>query len=80
MARDLRAGQASGEIRDDIDLRLLVQIIVAVMDGLQNQWLLDDDVDMLAGFQLFHDLLVTALGGDAAPATVTQGSVPEPPA
>jgi AcrR family transcriptional regulator len=63
MARDLRAGQATGEIRDDIDVKLLVPIIVGVMDGLQNQWLLDDEIDMLASFRLFCDLMVNSLKG-----------------
>lgn len=61
MARELRAGQAAGEIRDDVDVSLLVPIVVGVMDGLQNQWLLDDEIDMLASFRLFCDLMVDCL-------------------
>jgi AcrR family transcriptional regulator len=61
LVRDLQVGQAAGEIRADVDMRLLVPVIVAVMDGLQNQWLLDDEVDMVASFRLFHDLLAGVL-------------------
>lgn len=71
MGRVLRVGQASGEIRQDVDLKLLVPIIVAVMDGLQNQWLLDPEIDMLASFELFAQLLVAGIrAGDSGVADV----------
>lgn len=57
----LRAEQESGTIREDVDLSLLVPIIVAVMDGLQSQWLLDQSVDMVASFALFSELITNAL-------------------
>jgi AcrR family transcriptional regulator len=57
LARDLRAGQAAGEIRPDVNVDLLVPVIVAVLDGLQNQWLLDDEIDMRASFRVFCDLI-----------------------
>lgn len=62
MARELRAAQAAGEIRDDIDLSALVPVIVGVMDGLQNQWLLDEEIDMLGSFRLFCDVVQAWLG------------------
>jgi AcrR family transcriptional regulator len=34
------------------------QLIAAVLDGLQTQWLLDEDVDMVAAFDAFIDLLL----------------------
>lgn len=55
--RSLRHGQHTGEIRGDIDLDALVPAIVAVMDGLQIQWLLNSDIDMPASFDSFITLL-----------------------
>jgi AcrR family transcriptional regulator len=49
----LRAGQAAGEIRGDIDPDAAARLISAVMDGLQQQWLLDEAVDMSALFAEF---------------------------
>lgn len=49
----LRAGQAAGEIRPDVDPDAAARLISAVMDGLQQQWLLDDTVDMPAIFAEF---------------------------
>lgn len=49
----LRAGQQIGEVRADIDPESAARLISAVMDGIQQQWLLDDDVDMNALFAEF---------------------------
>jgi AcrR family transcriptional regulator len=49
----LRAGQDAGEIRADIDPEQAARLISAVMDGLQQQWLLDETVDMSAHFAEF---------------------------
>ncbi|BDV31526.1 TetR/AcrR family transcriptional regulator [Microbacterium terricola] len=49
----LRAGQEAGEIRADLDPEHAARLISAVMDGIQLQWLLDDDVDMVALFDEF---------------------------
>ena len=49
----LRAGQAAGEVRDDIDAALAARLISAVMDGIQLQWLLDESVDMVPLFEEF---------------------------
>lgn len=65
----LRTEQASGAIRDDVDLVTLVPVIVAVMDGLQTQWLLNEEVDMPASFRLFSDLVAAAL----SPVRATSG-------
>jgi len=78
-ARALRAGQAVGQIRDDIDIALVAPIVVAVMDGLQAQWLLDEDVDMVGCFELFCNLVGSQLatgdgGGDSSLASL----LPEP--
>jgi AcrR family transcriptional regulator len=58
----LQVGQQLGQIRTDVDLERLVHLIVAVMDGLQIQWLLDDQVDMVASFSMFTRLLQEVLG------------------
>lgn len=49
----LVAAQADGEVRSDIDPALAARLISAVMDGIQQQWLLDDSVDMNALFAEF---------------------------
>lgn len=49
----LEAAQADGEVRADIDPALAARLISAVMDGIQQQWLLDDSVDMNALFAEF---------------------------
>lgn len=55
--RTLREGQASGEIRADVDLEVIVPVLFAVMDGLQIQWLLDPSIDMVASFDWFANLV-----------------------
>jgi AcrR family transcriptional regulator len=40
----LRAQQASGEIRSDVDAEQIAALLVAASDGLQIQWLLDPSV------------------------------------
>ncbi|SFS15790.1 transcriptional regulator, TetR family [Microbacterium sp. cf046] len=49
----LVAAQADGEVRTDIDPQLAPRLISAVMDGIQQQWLLDESVDMNALFAEF---------------------------
>jgi AcrR family transcriptional regulator len=55
--RSLREGQLSGEVRDDADLEVIVPLLFAVMDGLQIQWLLDPEIDMVASFDVFAKLV-----------------------
>ena len=55
--RSLREGQLAGEVRDDADLEVIVPLLFAVMDGLQIQWLLDPDIDMVASFDVFAKLV-----------------------
>ena len=51
------------KLRPDVDLNELVPLIMAVMDGLQIQWLLDPEkVDMVASFKLFSRIVVDYLG------------------
>ncbi len=59
--RNLRRGQESGEVRCDADLEAIAPIVVAVMDGLQLQWLLDRDVDVLRSYDVFARMLIQYL-------------------
>ena len=61
LVSELDAERQAGALRADVDLQLLVTVVVAVMDGLQAQWLLDPEVDMVASFRLFSTLLTTVL-------------------
>lgn len=53
----LRQGQQDGDVRPDLDVDMAAALLLAIMDGLQMQWLLGrasgDDFDMLAGFDAF---------------------------
>jgi AcrR family transcriptional regulator len=52
VARALEAGRARGEIRADADLDAASRRLVAALDGLQTQWLLDPgEVDLVAGYR-----------------------------
>jgi len=52
------------KVRNDVDLNELASLIMAVMDGLQIQWLLDPKkVDMVATFKLFSKIIVRYLEG-----------------
>jgi AcrR family transcriptional regulator len=53
----LAASQAEGVFRADLDPRAVAILLIAVMDGLQIQWLLNDDVDMVSAFELFIAVL-----------------------
>ena len=51
--RVLSEAQRDGLVRTDLDVRHASRLITAVMDGLQQQWLLDGSVDMPAAFDEF---------------------------
>ncbi|HKT05263.1 MAG TPA: TetR/AcrR family transcriptional regulator [Rugosimonospora sp.] len=58
LAARIRAAQEEGGIRADVDPSVVAQLLVAVMDGLQVQWLYDRAVDMPAALDaLLHTLL-----------------------
>ena len=49
-----RAGVASGELRDDLDYELVIRQVLAMSEGLENQWLIDPDgVDIVASFHAY---------------------------
>ena len=57
---DLAAEQAAGRIREDLDLELTATQLVALIEGLQSEWLLDRSVDMSAVVRSFaEDLRAT---------------------
>jgi len=49
----IRDALAHGRIDASIDVEVAARLIPAVMDGLQQQWLLDDSFDMAAAFDEF---------------------------
>jgi AcrR family transcriptional regulator len=56
--RAVTQGQDAGEMRADVDTTVVAALIVAIMDGLQIQWLLDDEIDMRTCFAMFLDMLL----------------------
>ncbi|MDI2127287.1 TetR/AcrR family transcriptional regulator [Yinghuangia seranimata] len=55
----LRHGVESGELRADVDPEAVTRQVLAMMDGLQLQWLLDPErVDMVAVFTEYVEALV----------------------
>ncbi|MDX3491503.1 TetR/AcrR family transcriptional regulator [Streptomyces turgidiscabies] len=52
----LRQGQADGTVRTDIPADQLAQLLISVSDGLQQQWLLDEGIDMVAAIDAFNRL------------------------
>ncbi|MDR6868599.1 AcrR family transcriptional regulator [Microbacterium resistens] len=62
MAESVQGGIDAGEFRADTDTARIGRQIVAVMDGLQTQWLLDPDgVDLAAEFRGYIDGLIALL-------------------
>ncbi|MCY0942064.1 TetR family transcriptional regulator C-terminal domain-containing protein [Streptomyces antarcticus] len=62
LADSLHTGTATGEFRPDIDVDRIARHTIAVMDGLQVQWLLDPSrVDTAADFRAYSSDLVASL-------------------
>ncbi|GHF32061.1 AcrR family transcriptional regulator [Amycolatopsis bartoniae] len=58
MTTALEASAARGELRSDVDPRLLAALLLAVIEGLEMQWLEDPgEIDVEAGVALFDELL-----------------------
>jgi AcrR family transcriptional regulator len=55
------AKQSSAAGLSDEEIKALAVISMAVMDGLQVQWLLDPEIDMVANFKVFGALLRRAV-------------------
>ncbi|GAA3577733.1 TetR/AcrR family transcriptional regulator [Nonomuraea rosea] len=62
VAAALRSGAERGEFRPGLDAEAHADRLIAMMDGLQTQWLIDPDrVDMAAIFRSYVDDLITVL-------------------
>ncbi|MFI7704430.1 TetR/AcrR family transcriptional regulator [Nonomuraea sp. NPDC049480] len=62
MAAALHRGAERGEFRAGLDAEAHADRLIAMMDGLQTQWLIDpDQVDMAAVFSGYVDDLITLL-------------------
>lgn len=57
LAAALRERQTAGRLNPSLDPQLLATILVAVADGLQVQWLIDEDVDMPAAIDYLWNVL-----------------------
>lgn len=57
IAERVRGNQRDGRIRPDVDPDQVAALVIAASDGLQTQWLLDDDVDLDGSLSLLDDLL-----------------------
>lgn len=61
-ARHLGVAREAGELRADLDVDRVAQTILATMDGLQVQWLLNPDaIDMVEAYRAFLDDFLGAL-------------------
>lgn len=59
-----------GSLATGTDTRAVAHLLIAAMDGLQLQRQFDDDVDMLAAFELLVDALSRSLGDNGPPDAV----------
>ncbi|HET9649701.1 MAG TPA: TetR/AcrR family transcriptional regulator [Microlunatus sp.] len=57
LADQIRARQADGRIRPDLDADQAAALVIAASDGLQTQWLLDASVDQVGALALLDRLL-----------------------
>lgn len=63
LAAAVTAGVERGEVAPDVDADAVAIEIVAFMDGIQTQWLLDPDrIDLAAAYRSYIEGLVTRLG------------------
>lgn len=60
----IRAAVELGQVRSDIDVDAMARLIMAALDGLQLQKLLNDDIDVLASVDLMLDALQSAYAVD----------------
>jgi AcrR family transcriptional regulator len=57
MTARIHGSQESGEFATQVDPRVIATLLLAAMDGLQIQWLLDERTDMPAAFGVLIDML-----------------------
>jgi len=63
-ADNIRRSQGDGTIRPDLDADLVAQVLLAVMDGLQIQWLYDERADMVAALDLLIGTWLSTPSGE----------------
>ncbi|WP_168929773.1 helix-turn-helix domain-containing protein [Nocardioides sp. GY 10127] len=63
LAERLREGLTDGAARSEQELLDLAAVLLAVSDGLQVQWLMDPDVDLVRTFDLLARLVSPSAGG-----------------
>lgn len=68
LTQRVRAEQAAGTLRADVDPELAAALVIAASDGLQTQWLLDASVDHEAALRLLDQLLIAPGRSAADPA------------
>lgn len=82
----LRQRAADGALRDGVDPECAGSLLAAVLDGLQTQWLLDQDLDIIAALDHFLGLVLRPGApltrrpptGSGMPPTAAQGERQEP--
>ena len=57
-----REAHAAGTLAPGIDPEALANVLLAVLDGLQFQWLLDSSIDMRAGYAALAEVIFAAAG------------------
>jgi hypothetical protein len=57
MAARIQGSQESGEFTSQVDPNTIATLLLAVMDGLQIQWLLDERTDMPAAFGVLVEMM-----------------------
>ncbi|OZB83005.1 TetR/AcrR family transcriptional regulator [Microbacterium sp. 13-71-7] len=59
MKQAVRAAQESGEFGPNVDADIVADLVVATADGLQQQWLLDRSIDMVARLRTLWNGIAT---------------------
>jgi AcrR family transcriptional regulator len=66
--QNLRAAQKEHALAPGIDPEALANVLIAVLDGLQFQWLLDESVDMRASYAALSEVIRAAGSPGSSPA------------
>lgn len=67
--QSVRAAQETGEFGPNVDPELVADIVIAAADGLQQQWLVDRSIDMVARLQSLWDGIAALSHVAARPST-----------
>lgn len=57
LAQYIAAEQRAGRLDPTLDARAVARLVIAVADGMQVQWMLDDTADMAASVEYFWSLI-----------------------